>query len=200
MLKANQSMVRLIILLFFILCWAASPAQDIDFEKADVQGQLINSGKFADYTMYDLGSYIFYNGVKNNRLKYFIQEKKSDKILYTTSDTASDAMILKPSFFSTGLKNKPYIIMVEVAAEYSWGQDLLLIKSGKAYHPGYLNYAVDKENGVSVSGFSHFKLKKNKIILKFDDVPIVDWGNENKVLNGKDLLFEIDQHKIVRIK
>ena len=59
--------------------------------------------------------------------------------------------------------------MLEVAAEYSWGQEIILIKNDKVFYPGYLNYARDGENGTSIANHSHFTRNKHSILLTFDD-------------------------------
>lgn len=90
--------------------------------------------------------------------------------------------------------------MIEVAAEYSWCQEILLLKNQKIKHLGYLDYAVDKDDGESISDYCTFLCNDDKLTLTFIDVPIIYWPDESNVINGKDLKFEITDNEIIRIE
>ena len=186
-------------LIIFLASWINSAAQDLPFKKFQVKEILIDTGVNKQYCKYDLGDFFFYNGIYENNLKFKIVDKRSNKTVYINSDTLSDAMILKPTFFISA-DRKWIIIMVEVAAEYSWGQEILLIKDKKIKYLDYLDYAVDIGNGESISDYCIFTKTKDKVYMTFKNVPIIYWPEESSVINGKDLKFEIDINGIKKIK
>ncbi|MFC0878876.1 hypothetical protein ACE01N_19945 [Saccharicrinis sp. FJH2] len=163
-----------------------------------VDKSLIDNGEFKNYYQYDVGSFLFYNGRYENNLSFLIQSKDNHKILYSAKDTLSDAMILKPKFFHNQ-NNSLIIIMIEVAAEYSWGQKILMIKNGTIKDLGFLDYAVDIDNGESISEYCEFIYKQRQIQLIFKDVPIINWQNESEI-SGKDLIFEFCNDGIKKVK
>lgn len=167
--------------------------------KQNIDNSLIETGEFKNYFRYDLGDYYFYNGRFENNLSYKIQQKNNAKIVYTRKDSLSDAMILKPKFFFNPDKSI-ILIMIEVAAEYSWGQEIVLIKNQKIKYLGYLDYTVDKDNGESISDYCAFLCENGKLTMIFNDVPIIYWPDESNVINGKDLKFQITDNEIKRIK
>lgn len=167
--------------------------------KQNIDKLLIETGEFKNYFCYDLGDFHFYNGRFENNLSYKIQQKDNEKIVYTRKDSLSDAMILKPKFFFSP-DNSTILIMIEVAAEYSWGQEIILIKNSKIKYLGYLDYTVDKDNGESISEYCDFHCENGKLTMKFNDVQIIYWPDESNKINGKDLKFEITDNEIKRIK
>lgn len=167
--------------------------------RQNIDKLLIETGEFKNYFRYDLGDFYFYNGRFENNLSYKIQQKDNEKIDYTRKDSLSDAMILKPKFFFTPDKST-ILIMIEVAAEYSWGQEIILIKNQKIKYLGYLDYAIDKGNGESISDYCDFLCENGKLTMIFNEVPIIYWPDESNVINGKDLKFEITDNEIKRIK
>lgn len=169
------------------------------FIKKELNKTLIESGEFKNYYRFDLGDFYFFNGRFEHNLTYKIQQKNNHKIVYAYKDSLSDAMILKPRFF-TSPDNSTILIMVEVAAEYSWSQEIILLKEGTIQKVGYLNYAVEKGNGESISEYCNIMCENGKLIMTFDDVPLVNWSNESKNINGKDLKYEISPNGIKRIE
>jgi hypothetical protein len=167
--------------------------------KQNIDKSLIDTGEFKNYFRYDLGDFYFYNGRFENNLSYKIQQKNNGTIVYTRKDSLSDAMILKPKFFINPDKST-ILIMVEVAAEYSWGQEIILIKNPKIKYLGYLDYTVDKDNGESISDYCDFLCENGKLTMIFNDVPIIYWPDESNKINGKDLKFEITDNEIKRLK
>lgn len=167
--------------------------------KQNIDKLLIETGEFKNYFCYDLGDFYFYNGRFENNLSYKILQKDHVKIVYTRKDSLSDAMILKPKFFFSPDKST-ILIMIEVAAEYSWGQEIILIKNHKIKYLGYLDYTVDKNNGESISDYCDFLCENDKLTMIFKDVPIIYWPDESNKINGKDLKFAITDNEIKRIK
>jgi hypothetical protein len=163
--------------------------------KQNIDKSLIDTGEFNNYFRYDLGDFYFYNGRFENNLSYKIQQKDNGTIVYTRKDSLSDAMILKPKFF-INLDKATILIMIEVAAEYSWGQEIILIKNQKIKYLGYLDYTVDKDNGESISDYCNFLCENGKLTMIFDNVPIIYWPDESNKINGKDLKFEITEKEI----
>ncbi|MBK6962677.1 MAG: hypothetical protein IPH20_01765 [Bacteroidales bacterium] len=167
--------------------------------RQDIEKLLIETGEFKNYYRYDLGDFYFYNGRYENNLTYKILQKKSGIIIYTRKDSLSDAMILKPDYFGNYDKST-ILIMIEVAAEYSWGQEIILIKNQNVHYLGYMDYTVNKDNGESISDYCDFLCENGKLTMIFKDLPIIYWPDEPNILNGKDLKFEITENEIKRIK
>jgi hypothetical protein len=167
--------------------------------KLNIDKSLVETGEFKNYFCYDLGDFNFYNGRSENNLSYKIQQKDNNQIVYTRKDSLSDAMIFKPSFFVNPDKST-ILIMIEVAAEYSWGQELILIKNQSINYLGYLDYAVDKGNGESISDYCNFQCYNGRLTMIFNDVPIIFWPDESNSIDGKDLKFEITDNAIKRIE
>lgn len=180
-------------------CFLITQAQKSAIGKIEVDKILIESGEFRNYYQYDLGDFYFLNGRFENNLKFKIKEKLMDSIVLNYNDSLSDAMILKPVFFKND-DLKIILIMIEVAAEYSWGQEVVLINDGEITKPGYLDFAVDLGNGLSISDYCQVSLENEKIVLTFDNVPIIYWPEESTTINGSELKFEIKHDKIERMQ
>jgi hypothetical protein len=191
-------MRKLLLISILLISVGFCLAQNIDFMKKEIKEEFLTSGDFKDYEKYNLGKVSFLNGSGNNHLKYCIVDNKNNKILFLKSDSASDALKLKPVFFTSGIEDKPVIIMVEIAAEYSWGQEILLIMNDKVYFPGTLDLAADIYDRTSISEYCHFSLVKNRIFMTFEDVPMYDTNDEKTTIIGKTLKIEITKNRIKR--
>jgi len=187
-----------ITLLHLLVCLTTS-AQDTEITSVQIEPQLIESGENKNYYTHDLGSYVLFKGRYENNLKFKIQNKNTKHIDYIYKDTKSDAMILKPKFFI----NKDYsiiIILMEVAAEYSWGQEVVIILDGIIKNLGYLSYAVlGEEYEESIADYCIIRGNKEQMILSFEDVQIIDYSNDDTIINGKDLKFELNLEGIKKI-
>lgn len=187
------------ITILFLWGFLPSSAQDFMFRTVEINGGRIKSGEYKNFDKYDLGDYIFFNGIYENNLTFKIQNKTTNEIEYAYEDTISDAMILIPKFFKND-DNSIIIIMIEVAAEYSWGQEIVLIKDETVKYLGYLSYAaLSDEYEESISNYCMIKGNKEKITISFKDVSIIDYSNTDKVINGKDLKFELSMEGIKKI-
>jgi len=190
---------KTIIAIFIIFCSFQIKGQDRIMSALKLSGNLIEKGEYKNYEEYDLGEYVFFNGIFENNLSFKIKNKKTNEIVYTYVDSISDAMILKPKFFKNDSLNT-ILILVEQAAEYTWGENVIILKNGKASNPGYLNYAVDIRNGESISDYCIVKSKNEYIELSFKNTPLVYWPEENKKINGEKLKIKIYNEKIETIK
>ena len=188
----------LIIVLFISVCFKYSSAQIKKLDEKEINEVLIETGEYKNYYEYDLGDFIFYNGRRENNLTFKILNKKTNHIEYTYRDSISDAMIHNPMFFSNA-KGSIIVILVEVAAESSWGQLVLLITKGTIKYLGYLNYTVNNEIGESISEYCFITEKNDQIILGFEDIPILSWDEDAKIINGKELKFELGMNGLRRI-
>lgn len=191
-----KRMKQLVTIIVLALSWFTGLSQNEPLERIFINKEIVDSGIYKNYAQYDLGDFIVYNGILENNLKFQVFDKKTSKIIYSRHDSLSDAMILKPIFFSTTGNDKLIVIMLEVAAEYSWGQEIILIKNDKVFYPGYLNYARNVENGTSIANHSHLRRNKHSILLTFDDVPLVNWDNDKQVIPGSSIRFEITEKQI----
>ena len=198
-----MSSVRIYLQGFFLLFLLVSnyvSAQESRFIATNIDPVLIESGEYKNYYKYDIGDFIFWKGRYENNLRYKIQDKITQNIVYQYVDSISDAMILKPKFFSNA-DNSTLLIMVEVAVEYSWGQHVVLIKDQVVNYLGYMNYAVlGEELEESISDYCIITCSKDKIRLTFEDIKIIDYSNEDMVIDGKELKFELDINGIKQVK
>ena len=189
---------RFFFILFLIVCNTLT-AQECRFIPAQVEPELIESGEYKNYYRYDLGAYVFWLGRYENNLRFKIQDKATQDIEFNYVDSVSDAMILIPKLFSN-VDNSEIVILVEVAAEYSWGQEVVLIKDQTVNYLGYMNYAVlGEEMEESISDYCIITSSRNKIWLTLEDIKIIDYSNGDKILNGKEMKFELDKKGIERI-
>jgi hypothetical protein len=164
-----------------------------------VEPVLHESGENKNFYTYDLGEYTLYNGRRENNLKFKIQNKTTNTTEYVYEDSLSDAMILIPKFF-VNQDHSIILIMMEVAVEYSWGQEIVLIQNGMVKYLGYLGYAVlGDELEESLSNHCIIEGDKEKMILSFEDVSIIDYSDDDEIINGKTLKFELSIEGINRI-
>ena len=187
-----------IIIFFFSGCLSVS-AQDTDFIAVPLDPELIESGENKNFYKYDLGSYNLFIGRRENNLRFKIQNKNTNQIDYRNKNSNSDAMIRIPKFFI----NKDHsiiVILMEEAAEYSWGQEVILILDGTIKNLGYLSYAVlGEEYEESIADYSIIRGNKEKMILSFENVKIIDYSNDDAIIKGKDLKFELSLEGIKKI-
>lgn len=191
------------VILFIIVVCIPSMAQVNALNPVEIEGKLVESGENKNYYSYDLGSYIFFNGAYEHNLTFKIQDKFTGKIEFTYEDSVSDAMILIPNFFCNE-DHSQIVIMIDVAVEYSWGQEIVLIKDKAVKYLGYLNYAAvdDQEESLpeeSLAEYCRIQESKGKILLLFDDVPIIDYSDDDKIIDGKSLKFELSSEGIEKI-
>jgi len=181
----------------FIIVINTNSGQESTFVPLLVDPELVEQGEPKNYYKYDLGDYIFWNGRYENNLHFKIQDKLSGNIVYNYADTISDAMILIPKFFSN-VDRSIILIMVEVAVEYSWGQQVVLIKDQTVNYLGYMNYAVlGKELEESISDYCIVTMNRDKIWLTFKDVKVVDYSDDDKIIDGEDIKFELGMNGII---
>jgi len=176
-----------------------SNAQDSEIITVQIEPRLIESGENKNYYTYDLGNYVLFTGRYENNLRFKILNKTTTLIEYSNKNTLSDAMIRIPKFF---INKDPSIIIIlmEEAAEYSWGQEVILILDGAIKNLGYLSYAVlGEEYEESIADYCFIRGNKEKMILSFKDVQIIDYSNDDTVINGKDLKFELSMEGIKKI-
>jgi hypothetical protein len=185
-------------ILLLILGYIPSLAQNVTLNSVEIEGELIESGENKNYYSYDLGDYIFFNGAYEHNLTFRIQDKFTGKIEFTYEDSVSDAMILIPNFFCNE-DHSLIVAMIEVAVEYSWGQQIVLIKNKTVKYLGYLNYAVAGDQEESLAEYCRIQESDGKILILFDDVPIIDYLNDDKIINEKALKFELSSEGIEKI-
>ena len=188
-------MKRSVTILVLLCSLIGVSGQDGYFLRLNIDRILIDTGDYKNYYKYDLGDNFLYLGRYENNLKLMILDKQSKRVVYNRIDTLSDAIILKPKFF-TDKKKSVLILMVEVAAEYSWGQEVILIKDQQPKLIGYIDCLTDLDNGTSIADHCRFQFLKEKILMTFDDVPIKCEPEESKKIKGGDLKFELDMNGI----
>jgi len=190
---------RIGLLLLFLAVFLSVSAQENYFLSVNVEPELIESGKYNNFYKYDLGKYLLFVGRYENNLRYKIQNKQSNHIDYENKDSMSDAMIRIPKFFFNEDKSI-LIILMEEAAEYSWGQEVIMIRNGVVRNIGYLSYAVlGEEYEESLADHCRIKGNKDRIWMTFEDIKIIDYSNDNSIIEGRDLRFELTMDGINRI-
>ena len=136
--------------------------QETDLISVMIEPEFIESGENKNFYKSDLGEYVLFNGRYENNLRYKLLNKNSGQIDYENKPSMSDAMIRIPKFFFNADKSI-IIIMMEEAAEYSWGQEVILISDGKVKNLGYLSYAIlGEEYEESLAEYCHIQGNKNK--------------------------------------
>lgn len=172
--------------------------QTFEFKKMDFPLDTTDSGKYKDYIKYDIPGFWFLNGAIDKNLNFKIVDKASKRFVYDYPQHQSDAMILKPIFFCNPDTNI-IVILVEIASEFSWGQEVLLWKEKTIKYIGFLDYMADVYNHTSIANYCHISMNKDKIIMTFDNVPIYYNPQDSEKIMGKDLKFDITE-KVLRIK
>ena len=190
--------MRIIVIVYFLLIAGSSYSQNRLFQKVDIKEEAIETGLLKNFDKYDLADFVLYRGKYENNLKYHLINKATGEVLLEEDHSNSDAMILKPKFF-VDTNSVLTIIMMEIAAEYSWGQEVIWIDSEVVKNIGNLDYTVDNFNFTSISEYCKISFIDGKVIMEFDDVTIIDTREEAK-LDGKKLKFELSNEGIVRIK
>jgi hypothetical protein len=187
---------------YIILASLQSPTvsgQETDFISVQIETKLIESGEFKNFYKFDLGNFVLLNGRYENNLSYKILDTNINQVVYENKKSMSDAMIRIPRFFLNEDKSI-IIILIEEAAEYSWGQEVILISEGKINNLGYLSYAVlGEEYEESLADYCHIRGNKNKMVMSFEDAQILDYTNNDSIIEGKDLKFELSLEGIKRI-
>ena len=193
-----KTCIKLIILA--ILISHSVSGQESDFTSVKIDPELIESGEYKNFYKFDLGEFVLFKGRYENNLRYKLLNKNTGQNDFENEPSMSDAMIRIPKFFYNADKSI-IIIMMEEAAEYSWGQEVILILDSKIKNLGYLSYAVlGEEYEESLADYCHIRGNKNKMIMSFDDVQILDYENNDAIIQGKDLKFELNQEEIKRLR
>lgn len=187
---------------FVVLASLQSPTvsgQETDFISVQIEPKLIESGEYKNFYKFDLGNFMLLNGRYENNLRYKFLNTNTDQVIYENKKSMSDAMIRIPKFFFNEVQSI-IIILIEEAAEYSWGQEVILISEGKINNLGYLSYAVlGEEYEESLADYCHIRGNKNKMVMSFEDAQILDYTNNDSIIEGKDLKFELSLEGIKRI-
>ena len=187
---------------FVVLASLQSPTvsgQETDFISVQIEPKLIESGEYKNFYKFDLGNFMLLNGRYENNLRYKFLNTNTDQVIYENKKSMSDAMIRIPKFFFNE-DQSIIIILIEEAAEYSWGQEVILISEGKINNLGYLSFAVlGEEYEESLADYCHIRGNKNKMVMSFEDAQILDYTNNDSIIEGKDLKFELSLEGIKRI-
>ena len=167
-----------LILSVLLLSWI-----QVIFERIELDYVTINEGTYKNFRMYPYAGYKFYNGFRENNLTFKITDDQGNVLIEHDNDS-SDAMIAKPNFFSLN-GGKEIVILLEIAAEYSWGQDVFWIKNDTIYHSGYINLIVALENGLSIADYCQIRPDGKNLLMLFEDVPLLELRYIEKEYEGK---------------
>jgi len=129
---------------------------------------------------------------------------ESSKVIYN-SRGSFDSYFLRPSFYSTDIKQDPLLILAEVGTEYSWGARVFLVSpDGSAKDLGSLKVAVldDPENDtVSVIPYTRIKADGNGYEFTFDrDVIFNPGGLEDHPVSRSRIKYVYDGTSLKLIK
>jgi hypothetical protein len=173
------------IISIFLFCLTAK-SQTKNFQSLNIDCDKIVSGDLKNYCSYDLGNYTLYIGYSTNNLKVKILSKVLNDVKFTYDETESDAMIIKPKFFESSDK-KVMVIMLELAAEYSWGQKLVMINNNGVFDCGFLDFMTNEGNGESIAEYAVFKQVDGQVILTFQPGDFVD--RDYNIIKSESLKF-----------
>lgn len=183
----------------FFLCFSCltSNSQTVDFLSVKINCNEEISGISKDYCSYDLGNHTLFVGFGTNNLKAMIKSKKTKDVRFMYDETSSDAMIIKPKFFESPDK-RIIVIMLELAAEYSWGQKIVMIKNEKVYDCGFLDYMTNENNGESIAKYATLSQVNRKIILTFKPQDFVD--KDDKIVKSQTLKYLLTNKGLKHVK
>lgn len=193
----KQTPMRLILTFFISLCSLTIYSQTNDFFPTKINCSKEISGVSKDYCIYDLGDHILLVGFNTNNLKAMIKSKKSKDLGFMYDETTSDAMIIKPKFFES-TDEKIIVIMLELAAEYSWGQKIVMIKNDKVYDCGFLDYMTNENNGESIAKYAILRQVNGQIVLTFQPQDFVD--KDEKIVKSQTLKYLLTDKGLKQIK
>jgi len=193
----KTSPMRLILTIFLCFCCLTINSQTVDFYSVKINCSKEISGSSKDYCTYDLGNHLLFVGFNSNNLKAMIKSKKKDDVKFMYDETNSDAMIIKPKFFESSDK-KTIIIMLELAAEYSWGQKIVMIKNDNIYNCGFLDYMTNEDNGESIAKYAIFRQVNGQVILIFQAKDFVD--RNDKIVKSQTLKYLLTDKVLKQIK
>lgn len=126
-----------------------------------------------------------------------IKSKKSKDLRFVYDETTSDAMIIKPRFFESPDK-KIIVIILEFAAEYSWGQRIVMIKNDKVYDCGFLDYMTNENNGESIAKYAILRQVNGQVVLTFQPQDFVD--KDEKIVKSQTLKYLLTDKGLKQIK
>lgn len=172
-------------------------SQIVDFHTIKINCNKEISGISTDYCTYDLGNYSLLVGFNSNNLKSVIKSKKTNNVKFTYDETSSDAMIIKPKFFVSSDK-KIMIVMLELAAEYSWGQKIVMIKNDNVYDCGFLDYMTNENNGETIAKYAILRQVNGQILLTFQPQDFVD--KNDKIVKSETLKYLLTDKGLKQIK
>lgn len=187
---------RIISIFFFLFLSQSALAQGTVFDKIEPEATVIDTGAFSGYTRYDLALFYLFIGAGEDNLKFNIVSKTSNAISFSYDNSFSDAMTLKPALFVNDAEKPEILLMIGIAAETSWGQELLFIQGEAVNYIGFLEYAVANKDDSSIAGYCKVYRKGKKIRIAMDPVPVIDYTSGERQVNGADLKIEINTAKM----
>ena len=189
--------MKLIMTLILSLFSLSTYSQQVEIYPVKINCDKNESGIYLDYCLYDLVHYTLLVGFNTNNLKALIKSKKSENVEFVYDQTNSDAMTIKPAFFESSDK-KIVVIMLELAAEYSWGQKIVLIMNDQVSDCGFLDYMTNENNGESIAKYAIIKIVNNQIVLTFQPQEFVD--KDEIIVNSSNLKYLLSKEGIKLIK
>lgn len=171
-------------------------AQDTFYKRMHAAKTSIDTGAFKNFVRYDLGSFYLFVGTGENNLKFNIAGKSSNTISFSYDNSFSDALTLKPVFFINEKDSSDMLLMMEIAAEYSWGQEIMLIQGQSVNYIGLLEYAAAIEDNSSIANHCRVARKGKNILILLDSIPVIDFARQEIPLNGADMRIRINTSKM----
>lgn len=154
------------------------------------------------------GEYKGLNRFEFEEIAILIEPKKADRITILEADNDQqifnfinehpESYFSKPRFFKSDSETDPVVMMLDVHAVHSIGQQMFLIQGKEVINVGFLPYAVDDFNFSSLSLYSRFESEGETIFQSFGDIDIIDIEKE-VIVKGSDLRFKIENNRITRI-
>ena len=159
-----------------------------------VKPHQVETGSFTGYTGYRYDGFeLLHRGGR-----VIIRDVASNQQYFSFQDTSTIATEFSFRFFKGPKDEIPVVILMDVSADTSLGQNVFLMKEGTVGHAGYLKYAVDDYNFSSLALHAIFSYEAGKLYLTFDDADIIDFDRQ-RVMNGESMRFEIGSNYINRL-
>jgi len=180
--KKKSVMRQIVIQLFFISIIFNSYSQNNELKMDRCKPVLVESGEFKDFNLYHFKDIDFYFGINN--FKKMVRIIKNNTEVFALNDSISDAMTYIPTLFSNAKDPQSFIILVEIATEFSWGQLVILIEQDKAYRCGFIDYGVDMKDESSIAQITRVIKHNGKFEISFKDALLYQCSNETNKIRG----------------
>jgi hypothetical protein len=152
-----------------------------------------------NFTEYQLGRILLYNGEGKESKFFYIKDKSTGHKVFEYDQKDSRARRFDPTFFMADDTENPIILCMSLEENYSWGVHVFIIDRGEVLHSGFINYGVDNFNFSSMALYAKFEQHGDWFKMFFqDDINIINYTND-ELIKGADIEFKVEKDKITRL-